>query len=257
MGAWVQKLPYFLVTGAIRPTLLALVGRIGDLTASIMKRDAGLKDFLVISSRRMAVFWIGVHSFVWAIPYSWLVRGYNISSPHSRKLLRSPAFPGALELLRFYRYSSRHTVTLPSSCFSTEAVEIRLGFTRLPGPDITSPPQAHPLTTSFLLSHHGFDASLRPLGPSSLPHHPPSLHTSTSPLAVSDGSVPFSRLLLPPNLSNASLFSCSGPEFGAFMDSYRAEAYVLFSLATLLDLKSKFFHPPFIPLQTIFQSYEP
>jgi hypothetical protein len=45
LGAWVQKWPYFLVTGAIHGTLLALVGLIGVLTASMLNRVAELKDF--------------------------------------------------------------------------------------------------------------------------------------------------------------------------------------------------------------------
>jgi hypothetical protein len=43
------------------------------------------------------------------------------------------------------------------------------------------------------------------------------------------------------------LLHCSGPAF-ASMDSYRAEAYGLISLATLLDLMSKFFHIPLPPI---------
>jgi CDP-diglyceride synthetase len=45
LGAWVQKWPNWAVTGAIHGVLLGLTGLIGDLTASMMKRNAGLKDF--------------------------------------------------------------------------------------------------------------------------------------------------------------------------------------------------------------------
>ena len=45
LGAWIQKWPFFIITGAIHGTLLGLLGLIGDLTASMLKRDAGLKDF--------------------------------------------------------------------------------------------------------------------------------------------------------------------------------------------------------------------
>ena len=34
-----------MVTGPIHGVLLALLGLVGDLTASMLKRDAGLKDF--------------------------------------------------------------------------------------------------------------------------------------------------------------------------------------------------------------------
>lgn len=45
LGAWVQKWPYFFITGPVHGVILALLGLVGDLTASLLKRDAGLKDF--------------------------------------------------------------------------------------------------------------------------------------------------------------------------------------------------------------------
>jgi len=45
LGAWVQKWPYFVLTGAVHGIMLGLLGLVGDLTASMLKRDAGLKDF--------------------------------------------------------------------------------------------------------------------------------------------------------------------------------------------------------------------
>ncbi|KAL3914514.1 MAG: hypothetical protein SGILL_006075, partial [Bacillariaceae sp.] len=45
VGAWVQKWPYWWITGALHGINLALLGLIGDLSASMLKRDAGLKDF--------------------------------------------------------------------------------------------------------------------------------------------------------------------------------------------------------------------
>lgn len=45
LGAWVQRWPYFVLTGAIHGVFIGLLGLIGDLTASMLKRDAGLKDF--------------------------------------------------------------------------------------------------------------------------------------------------------------------------------------------------------------------
>lgn len=76
-GAWVQKWPYFIVTGAIHGTLLALLGLIGDLTASMLKRDAGLKDFGDLIPEHGGIL-DRVDSFVWTAPYSWLVCAYII-----------------------------------------------------------------------------------------------------------------------------------------------------------------------------------
>ena len=45
MGAWVQKWPYWALTGSMHGVLLGFIGLTGDLTASMLKRDAGLKDF--------------------------------------------------------------------------------------------------------------------------------------------------------------------------------------------------------------------
>jgi hypothetical protein len=74
---------------------------------------------------------------------------------------------------------------------------------------------------------------------------PPS---TISPLAVSDGSVQLSQgtfgWILATTQPPHQLHYCSRPAFGASMDSYRAEAYGLFSFATLLDLMCQFFHSP-------------
>ncbi|KAL7539052.1 hypothetical protein ACHAWF_006277, partial [Thalassiosira exigua] len=40
LGVWVQKWPYWMVLGPIPGVLLALLGLVGDLTASMLKRDA-------------------------------------------------------------------------------------------------------------------------------------------------------------------------------------------------------------------------
>lgn len=45
IGAWAQKWPAWAVTGALHGVLLGLIGLIGDLTASMIKRDAGVKDY--------------------------------------------------------------------------------------------------------------------------------------------------------------------------------------------------------------------
>lgn len=76
-GAWAQKWPQFVLTGALHGTLLALLGLIGDLTASMLKRDAGLKDFGDLIPEHGGIM-DRVDSFVWTAPYSWLVCAYII-----------------------------------------------------------------------------------------------------------------------------------------------------------------------------------
>jgi len=76
-GAWAQKWPHFVLTGALHGTILALLGLIGDLTASMLKRDAGLKDFGDLIPEHGGIM-DRVDSFVWTAPYSWLVCAYII-----------------------------------------------------------------------------------------------------------------------------------------------------------------------------------
>ena len=76
-GAWAQKWPHFVITGAIHGTILALLGLIGDLTASMLKRDAGLKDFGNLIPEHGGIM-DRVDSFIWTAPYSWLVCAYII-----------------------------------------------------------------------------------------------------------------------------------------------------------------------------------
>lgn len=76
-GAWAQKWPHFVLTGALHGTILAVLGVIGDLTASMLKRDAGLKDFGDLIPEHGGIM-DRVDSFVWTAPYSWLVCAYII-----------------------------------------------------------------------------------------------------------------------------------------------------------------------------------
>jgi hypothetical protein len=172
--------------------------------------------------------------------------GYSVHHPVSR----------GPKGVRFHRDAAQHTLTLSSTCFPTEAIEIRLGFTRLPGPEIASPLQDLPRITfdDFLSAQPSWTQRLLQILDPKLTHPtiPYLLHTSTSPLAVSDGSVLLSQgtfgWVLATTQPPHQLLHCSGPAFGASMDSYRAEAYGLLSLATLLDLMSKFFHSPLPPM---------
>ena len=70
-GAWVQKWPYWMATGTIHGCMLAFLGLIGDLTASMLKRDAGLKDFGDLIPEHGGIM-DRVDSFIWTAPYSWL-----------------------------------------------------------------------------------------------------------------------------------------------------------------------------------------
>jgi CDP-diglyceride synthetase len=71
LGAWVQKWPCFWLTGAVHGIALGFLGLVGDLTASMLKRDAGLKDFGDLIPEHGGIM-DRVDSFVWAAPYSYV-----------------------------------------------------------------------------------------------------------------------------------------------------------------------------------------
>ena len=77
LGAWIQKWPFWYVLGPIHGILLALLGLVGDLTASMLKRDAGLKDFGDLIPEHGGIM-DRVDSYIFTAPYGWLVCGYLI-----------------------------------------------------------------------------------------------------------------------------------------------------------------------------------
>mmetsp|Transcript_12473 Transcript_12473/g.22620 ORF Transcript_12473/g.22620 Transcript_12473/m.22620 type:complete len:524 (-) Transcript_12473:75-1646(-) len=77
LGAWVMKWPRWYLTGAVHGVMLAMLGLIGDLTASMLKRDAGLKDFGDLLPEHGGIM-DRVDSFIFSAPYSWIVIQYVI-----------------------------------------------------------------------------------------------------------------------------------------------------------------------------------
>mmetsp|Transcript_20998 Transcript_20998/g.31117 ORF Transcript_20998/g.31117 Transcript_20998/m.31117 type:complete len:511 (-) Transcript_20998:254-1786(-) len=82
-GAWVQKWPSFVLTGAVHGICLGLLGLIGDLTASMLKRDADIKDFGDLIPEHGGIL-DRVDGFIWTAPYSWLVCSYIIPALKAR-----------------------------------------------------------------------------------------------------------------------------------------------------------------------------
>jgi len=76
-GAWVQAWPYWAVLGPVHGVLLALLGLVGDLTASMLKRDAGLKDFGDLIPEHGGIM-DRVDSYIFTAPYGWIMCGYVI-----------------------------------------------------------------------------------------------------------------------------------------------------------------------------------
>ena len=77
LGAWVQRWPYWYVTGPIHGIYLGMLGLLGDLTASMIKRDADIKDFGDLIPEHGGVM-DRVDSYIFAAPYSWIMCKYLI-----------------------------------------------------------------------------------------------------------------------------------------------------------------------------------
>lgn len=68
LGAWNQNWPYWMVLGPAHGVILALLGLVGDLTASMLKRDAGLKDFGDLIPEHGGIM-DRVDSYIFTAPY--------------------------------------------------------------------------------------------------------------------------------------------------------------------------------------------
>lgn len=71
-GAYLMKWPMWFVTGPLHGIMLAFLGLVGDLTASMLKRDSGLKDFGDLLPEHGGIM-DRVDSYIFTAPYSWLV----------------------------------------------------------------------------------------------------------------------------------------------------------------------------------------
>jgi len=72
LGAWIMRWPWWYVTGPIYGVSVALLGLVGDLTASMLKRDAGLKDFGDLIPDHGGIM-DRVDSYIFNAPFCWLV----------------------------------------------------------------------------------------------------------------------------------------------------------------------------------------
>lgn len=70
-GAWVQKWPFPIVSGGVHGIVLGLLGFLGDLSASMLKRDAGMKDFGDLIPEHGGIM-DRVDGFIWTAPYSYV-----------------------------------------------------------------------------------------------------------------------------------------------------------------------------------------
>ncbi len=89
LGAWVMKWPYWYMVGPVHGFMIAFLGLVGDLTASMLKRDSGLKDFGDLLPEHGGVM-DRVDSFIFTAPYSWLVIQFVIPFLKAKSRLAIP-----------------------------------------------------------------------------------------------------------------------------------------------------------------------
>lgn len=89
LGAWIMQWPYWYLTGPIHGVMLAFLGLVGDLTASMLKRDSGLKDFGDLLPEHGGIM-DRVDSFIFTAPYSWLVLQFIIPALRARSRMPLP-----------------------------------------------------------------------------------------------------------------------------------------------------------------------
>ena len=89
LGAWVMRWPHWFITGPVHGIFLAFLGLVGDLTASMLKRDSGMKDFGDLLPEHGGIM-DRVDSFIFTAPYSWLVIQFIIPALKARQRLAIP-----------------------------------------------------------------------------------------------------------------------------------------------------------------------
>jgi len=89
VGAWIMQWPYWYITGPTHGIVLAFLGLVGDLTASMLKRDSGLKDFGDLLPEHGGIM-DRVDSFVFTAPYSWLVCQFVIPALRAKAKFAIP-----------------------------------------------------------------------------------------------------------------------------------------------------------------------
>lgn len=89
VGAYVMRWPHWYLTGPIHGILLAFLGLVGDLTASVLKRDSGMKDFGDLLPEHGGIM-DRVDSFIFTAPYSWLVISFIIPALKAKQRLAIP-----------------------------------------------------------------------------------------------------------------------------------------------------------------------
>ena len=77
LGAWVQRWPYWYITGPMHGIYLGALGLLGDLTASMIKRDADIKDFGDLIPEHGGIM-DRVDSYIFSAPYSFVMCQYLI-----------------------------------------------------------------------------------------------------------------------------------------------------------------------------------